>query len=129
MQQRRMNKAVGCHRFAAIELKGSPSEIAHHSAGLFYQQHAGCGIPWIQIEFPESIEPSAGNIAEIERRRTRPPYSMTTQCDLVIEEDVRIFMPFVAGKPRSQQRFRQIRNLRNLNALLIKDKLRFPARP
>src|SRR5256886_4734083 len=48
-------------------------------------------IPGIQIEFPESIKPSAGYIAEMERRRTRPPYSVTMQRDLVIKEDIRIF--------------------------------------
>src|SRR5882724_11271112 len=99
-----MNKPIGGHSFPAIELKGSPTEITHRSARFFYQQHAGCGIPGIQIELPESIKPAASDIAEIERRRTRTPDSMTTQRDLVIEEDVRILVPLVAGKPRSQQR-------------------------
>src|SRR6184192_2162980 len=110
-QQRRMNKTIGCHSFPAVELKSSSTEVAHHSAGLLYEQHAGCGIPGIQIEFPESIKPTAGYVTKIERCRTRTPYSMTMQRDLVIKKDVRIFMPLVAGKPRGQQRLCQIRNL------------------
>src|SRR4029077_5327108 len=31
-QQRRMNKTIGGHSFPAVELKCSPTEVAHHSA-------------------------------------------------------------------------------------------------
>src|SRR5438445_10715192 len=65
-QQRRMNKTIRRNGFPAVQLESSPSEITHHSAGLLYQQHAGCGIPGIEIEFPESIKPSARNVTEIE---------------------------------------------------------------
>ncbi len=44
---------------------------------------------------------------------------MTMQRDLVIKEDIRVFVPLVAGKPRGQQRFRQIRDFGNMDALLI----------
>ena len=44
---------------------------------------------------------------------------MTMQRDLVIEKDVRILVPLVAGKPRSQQRLRQIRDFGNMDALSI----------
>src|SRR6266849_10622335 len=44
---------------------------------------------------------------------------MRAQCDLVIEVNIRVLMPLVAGKAGGHQAFRQICNLRNLDSLLV----------
>ena len=43
-----------------------------NASGFFDDQYARRRVPWIEIEFPESIESPASDITKIERRRARP---------------------------------------------------------
>src|ERR1700758_2517424 len=119
VHQRIVNQSVRAERLAAIELKWGAIEAADFASRLFNDQRARRRIPRIQIEFPEAIEPPAGHAAQIERRRSRAPYTVGAQRDLVIEIDVGILVPLVAGEAGGHQAFLQLRYLRHANRLAI----------
>ena len=100
-----------------MSLKGPALEIRHFAAGFFDNQHACRRVPGIEIELPEAVEASAGHTAQVERRRTRPPHAVRAQSDLMIEVNVRILVPLVAGKAGGHQAFGQVRDLRHLDCV------------
>ena len=93
-----MNEAVGRQHFAAVEAKRRSVEASHAAAGFLNQKHARCRVPRIQVEFPEAVVASAGDIGQIERGRPGASHSMRAQRDLVIEVNIRILVPLVAGE-------------------------------
>src|SRR3954468_17191890 len=54
-QQRRMQHAVRGAHLAAGDLERAAAEVGNASARFFHQQHTGGGIPWVQVELPESV--------------------------------------------------------------------------
>src|SRR5215472_6221461 len=65
--------AVGRDEMAAVERKRF-TMIAAHAAARFSTDQRACGyIPRVQARLPKSIEASAGDVAEIERRRSVAP--------------------------------------------------------
>src|ERR1039458_6221458 len=71
------------------------------------------------MESPEAVEASRGHVAQIERGRSRPPYSVRVQRDLVIKINIRILVPLVAGKARAQKAFLQCSRLRDTDCLAV----------
>ena len=67
LQEPRMNVGVACNEAAVRYLSGRSREVSHDSTGLANQQHACCNVPRSKHELPESVEPSASNVGEIER--------------------------------------------------------------
>src|SRR5580698_3764546 len=110
-----MHQTIRRHRLTAADSKLRSVEAADLAAGLFHNEHPRSRVPGIEIEFPETVEASAGHIAQIERRRSRAPHAVSAQRDLVIEVDIWIFMPLVARKAGRQQAFLQLRRLRDVN--------------
>ena len=82
---------------------------------LFHDQHTCRSVPRIEVKFPEALEPSRGNIAEIERRRSRPSHAMRTQSELVIKINIRILVPLLAGKAGRDQTLSQTCRRRDVN--------------
>ena len=114
-----MQQPIRRQGFAAVDLEGPALKVRNFAAGLFDNQHARSRVPGIEVELPEPVEAAAGHAAQVERRRTRAPHAMGAQSDLVIEVNVRILVPLVAGKTSGHQALRQVRDLRHLDALLI----------
>ena len=114
-----MDQPIRSQGLATVQMKWPAPKIGHPSSCFLHHQHSCRRVPRIQIEFPESVKASAGHRAQIQRRRSGPPHPMRTQRDLMIEIDIGIFVPFVAGKSCGQQGLRQIRDLRNMDPLLI----------
>src|SRR5205807_75632 len=103
IQQRFVHQAIRGQRLAAVELEWSPVETAGLASSFFDDEHTRRRIPGIQVELPKTVEASAGHIAQVECRRSCPPYSMSMQRDLVVEINIRILVPLVAGKSSSDQ--------------------------
>ncbi len=110
-----MQQAVRGQGLAAIEFKGRSIKARYLAPSLLNDQNAGRRIPGIEIELPEAVVTSRGHIAQIERRRARTAHAMGMQRDLVIEVNVRILVPLVAGKTGGQQAFFQRGGFRDVN--------------
>ena len=114
-----MQQTIRGQGLTAVELEGPAFEIRHFAARLFDNQHTRGRVPGIEIELPEAVEASAGHAAQVEGRRTCTPHAVGAQRDLVIEVNIRILVPLVAGKAGGHQALGQVRNLRNLDSLLV----------
>src|ERR1700693_88286 len=105
--------------FLAVDLEGAAMKIGHFAARFLDNQHAGSGVPGIEVELPESVEAATGDATQIQSCRSRAPNSVGAQSNLMIKVDVRILVPLVTGKARGHQAFGEIRGLRHLNTLLV----------
>ena len=114
-----VDETVGTQGLAAGDLKWTAGKISDTPAGFLHKQHAGSGIPRIEIELPETVEASRGYIAEIERSRAGAAHTVRAQRDLVIEVNVRILVAFVAGKPSCNQRFLKARRGRDVDGFSV----------
>src|SRR5437588_104156 len=63
--------------------------------------------------------PISGNTGKIERRRTRPAYTMGLERELVIVVNVRIQMPLLAWKARAEKTLAEGRDLRHMDGFTI----------
>src|SRR5205085_1688708 len=118
-QERIMNQAVARQSLTAVALEGTAIKSRNPAAGLFDDQHAGSGIPGIEIELPEAVELSRRHATQVEGGGTSAPHAVRAQSDLVIEVNVGILMAFVAGKAGSHQAFRQVPRRGNVDALSV----------
>src|SRR5580704_14031762 len=101
-QQRVVNQTIRAQGFAAVEFERRSIKSRDLAAGFFHDQHSRRRIPGIQIELPETVVAATGHVAQIQRRRSCSPHSVGMQRDLVIEINIWILMPLVAGKTRAQ---------------------------
>ncbi len=100
-----MYEAIRSYGFAAIQLKRISLEVGYFPASLVYDEYSRRRIPGIQIEFPETFEASCRYRAQIQCGRTGAADSMRSQSDLMIKEDVWIFVAFMTGKAGRNQAF------------------------
>src|ERR1051325_7858158 len=49
-------------------------EIGNDTSGLTDEQDSGGAVPWSQRHFPERLEAAAGDVGQVERRRTGAAY-------------------------------------------------------
>jgi len=52
---------------------GFPRQIPYDATGLLNEDHASGDVPGLQPEFPIAVQPSAGDIGEIQRSRPGAP--------------------------------------------------------
>src|ERR1700756_4071158 len=119
VQKRVVHQSVRRQCLTAVQFKRRSVEAADLAARFFHDEHAPSGIPGIEIKFPEAIEAAAGDIAQIERRRSRAPDAVRAQRDLVIEINIGILVALMAGKTGRDQAFLQLRGLRHVDRLAI----------
>src|SRR5208337_121646 len=117
-----MDKAIASLYFAAVNPKRRPVKAGHQTAGFLDQEHAGGGVPGIEVEFPEAVIAAAGDIDQVEGRRSRTPHTVRAQGDLVIEVDVRIQVPLVAGKASPEQRLSQLPRFGDVDWLSVESR-------
>src|SRR5258708_1555291 len=114
-----MHHTIRRQSLTAIPFERRTVKAADLASGFFHDQSASGRIPGIEIELPETVEAPAGDVTQVQRRRSGPANAMRMQRDLMIKVNVRILVPLVAGKSRSQQGFLQLRNLRHVNRLAV----------
>ncbi len=114
-----MHQPVRGQRLTAIDLKWSAIEVADSSASFLHNQDAGRRVPGIEIEFPETVEASAGHIAQVESRRPGAAHAVRAQRDLVIEKNIGIFVPLMTGEAGGDQAFFQPRGLLHMDCLAV----------
>ena len=103
VDQRVMNQPIRGKRLAACNLEFTACKIADFAASLLHDQHSCRSVPGIEIELPEAVEPSRRDVAEIKRSRSRPPDTVGPQCELVIEINIWILVPLLAGETGGNQ--------------------------
>src|SRR5436189_4131300 len=114
-----MHKLVRCQSLAAVELERSTAHVGNLDSRLLHDEHARCRIPRIEVEFPEPVETPAGDTAQVKCSRSGAPHSMRAQSDLMIEKNIRILVPLMAGETGGHQALRQIVGFGNMNTLLV----------
>src|SRR6185437_1127929 len=108
-QHQRMQRSITGQSVGCIGIERRAINVGDDAAGLADQHHAAGYIPDVIVERPITIEPSGGQIRQVERRRagaaqrTRPQREMAKplQCSLLTAQ--------VRRKTRGQQRFLQTR--------------------
>ena len=55
-----------------LERNGSPAAVVTRPPGLLHDQRAGRDIPRLKFLLPEPIESPCGDVAEIDRRTSKP---------------------------------------------------------
>src|SRR5664279_5149572 len=114
-----VDESVTGQDLSTVKAKRRSVKAGHASAGFLNQKCARGGVPRIQIEFPEAVVAPAGDVGQVERRRSSAPHTMRAQRDLVIKVDVGILVPLVAGKASAEDRFRQLRRFGNVDWLTV----------
>src|SRR5689334_14940103 len=71
------------------------------AAGFSDQQDSRRHVPRVQAKFPKAIQAPARDVRQIESCRTGPSDAVRHHRELVVEVDVDVLMPFLAGKSRS----------------------------
>ena len=84
---------------AGLQVVAVIRQIADQPAGLPNQQNAGCNIPNLQPELPETVEPSSRHIAQIERGSTGSAYARRLLHDILTHLQV-FGHPFASGPIR-----------------------------
>src|SRR3954463_4451467 len=75
-EQRRMQHAIRGAHLAAGDLAATAVEVGYASACFFYQQHAGGGVPRVEVELPESIHAARSDAGEVKRGGTGAAHAM-----------------------------------------------------
>ena len=79
---------IACHHWAVC-YRGFPAvEIRHDAAGFADKEYTRRDVPWRKHQFPESIEPPAGHVGEVERRSSSTPDACGLPAD--VDELLRI---------------------------------------
>ena len=93
--------------------------VAHAPAGFADQQDSGGHVPGIETEFPERVEPAAGDIGQVDRRRPGAADAVRRHGHLVIEVDVHVVMTLAAGEAGGGEAIGEARRLRHVNAAVV----------
>src|ERR1044072_8445110 len=99
-----VDQSIRCHGLATVGRIIAALIIRNAAPGFFDDHYASGCVPGVQIELPKTIEAPASHIAKIQCGRTSAAYTMSSQCNLMIEVDVRIVVTFVARETCRQKR-------------------------
>src|SRR5580704_282635 len=94
-------------------------EISDHAAGLPHDEHTCRGVPRMQTEFPEAVEATAGNGAEIESSGTVAANTVRAQSEFPVVVNVSIAVALMGGEAGGDQTRRQFLDRRNMDAFVI----------
>ena len=86
------------------------------------QQHSRGHVPGIQAELPEQIQPPAGDISEIDRRRAGAPHAVRKHGELIVEMHVYVLMPLARREARGRQRIFDPRRAGDMNARAVQER-------
>jgi len=64
-----VKEAVGSEELFEFEVERGAVEVCGFAAGFLKYQNSCCDVPRFEVKFPESVEKSAGCVAEIDRCR------------------------------------------------------------
>src|SRR5262249_43333513 len=89
------------------------------AAGFGDEQGSRRHVPRIQSEFPECVQTPAGDIGEIDGRRSTASDAVCGHRHLVIKVDVHVEMALAAGKAGRDQSILQAPDHRHTNATMV----------
>jgi len=61
-----VNEGIRSKRFLTVYAEGFARKIAQNATRFSYHQCAGGGVPWLEFQFPKSIESAASDVAYIQ---------------------------------------------------------------
>src|SRR5260370_33005320 len=96
-----VNGAVGRENRRPAQAVGLTCEIADPAAGLFDQERAGGGVPFLPAEFPEAIEAARGHASEIERSGAITPHAVGALRKIPVVMKIGISRWFVCRRVRA----------------------------
>ena len=103
-----MNDSVRCEGFIAVDGKSLAGKIAERAAGFRDDQRGRSDVPRFEFQFPESVEPAAGDVAKVERRRAAPPNALAASEKPSEESQIEIgVLAPIVGEARGEQRLVQ----------------------
>src|SRR2546421_12121383 len=103
-----MHKLVRCQSLAAVELERSTAHVGNLASRFLHDQHTRRRIPRIEVEFPEPLATPAGDTAQVKCSRSGAPHSSRAQRDLMLDDNIRILAPRMAGENESHQAIRAL---------------------
>ena len=74
-----MNEAVAGYAFLAVDGSRLTFEVCDAAGRLPDHQISGRAIPRAEFQLPESVEATRGDVAQVQRRRTRSPHRLRAQ--------------------------------------------------
>src|ERR1700733_1573088 len=89
--------------------------VCRNAAGFPHQQNSGGNVPGIQAELPKHIQPPAGDVSQVQSRRSRAPHAMRQHGELIVEVHIDVLVTLPRRKARRHQRILNPRGLRYVN--------------
>ena len=83
----------------------------------------------MQVEFPEQVQPPAGDIGQVERGRSGPAHAVRQHRELIEEVNVDVLMAPARRKAGGGQRVLHAVHLGHVNPLAVQKRSRRRARP
>ena len=71
-----MQPSVRGENLIQVDREWPALEIRRASSGFLKNDPAGCGVPRLKIQFPESVQPARGDIRKVQGGRTAAPHSL-----------------------------------------------------
>ncbi len=74
-----MENSIARKYIIGVDVHGVPLEIRDESPRFLYQKNSRCHVPWMQPEFPETVDPSTRQIGQIESGGTAAANALNPQ--------------------------------------------------
>ena len=107
-----VDKAVGGHQLAGMDVRGIAVESRGFAARFFYEKPSCRHVPRFEVDFPETVEPSRRHIAKVQRGAP-----IAARAHGALGEDpplcqvVPLGYPGIVGEPGGEQCLPQLRSL------------------
>src|SRR5207247_4838910 len=88
-----MNETVAGYAFLAVDGSRLTFEVCDAAGRLPDHQISGRAIPRAEFQLPESVEATRGDVAQVQRRRTRSPHRLRAQGEFA--KIIRLFCSLV----------------------------------
>src|SRR5207249_1260738 len=111
---------------ARIEVAGVAAKIPDQAAGFLHQQRARRHVPGRKADFPESVEPSRGNVGDVQGRGARAALPGGAKRELPEHGEIFVeALEIAKGEAGAEQRIAKLRALGDADAPLVQ--VRAPA--
>src|SRR5690606_15301672 len=96
--------AVAGHQHAVAEAVGPAVVARDRTAGLAHDQHPRGGVPGVQAQLPEAVQPAGGDVAEVERRGPGAAHAVHLRQDAREHLEVELDAVLDVGEAGAEQR-------------------------
>src|SRR5262245_46322920 len=123
-----MNDGVAGQALFVVYRARLSTKICHQAARFLNHQTARRAVPRAEPQFPESIESSASDVAEVKRRGTYPAHGLRFERECVeIVEVIPFAGSYVVRESGGQKTHPQGADFRYLNSLMVQERAQTPS--